>query len=192
MNSPATSTSVAFSCFHIAQKLRRNLRDGNVVDVDVLLANQVQQQVQRPVVDLPDRHRKRKLLDVFLGLLPGRGLVGLLFLDRKRIELRRRHRRRRQHQHRPRPRYRPRTRHGRRLHLRLGLFYLVWRVVGLLRHRPSIKACPSQPVLYSPSVAPLGRTVSAIASFTWAIVSSALCAARTLPASRISIAWLAV
>ena len=35
---------------HILQVLRRNLGDGDVVDVDLLLADQVQQQVERPVV----------------------------------------------------------------------------------------------------------------------------------------------
>ena len=37
---------------HVGQKLGRDPADGDVVDIDVLLADQVQQQVQRPVVHL--------------------------------------------------------------------------------------------------------------------------------------------
>ena len=42
----------------VGQKLGRDLGDGNVVDVDVLLADQVQQQVERTVVDLVHDHRE--------------------------------------------------------------------------------------------------------------------------------------
>ena len=50
----------------VVQKLRRHQRDRNVVDVDILLADQVQQQVERPVVHLPHRHRERRLRSLFL------------------------------------------------------------------------------------------------------------------------------
>ena len=45
----------------IVQKLRRDHPNRNVVDIDTLLADQVQQQVQRPVIHLSHRHRKRRL-----------------------------------------------------------------------------------------------------------------------------------
>ncbi len=48
----------------IGQELRGDLRDGNVVDVDVLLANQIEQQVERAVVDLADGDGERRLLGV--------------------------------------------------------------------------------------------------------------------------------
>jgi len=52
---------------HIAQILRRDLGDGNVINVDVLLAHQVQQQVERAIIDLADADRKWELV----GLVPG-------------------------------------------------------------------------------------------------------------------------
>ena len=38
--------------FHVGQILRRDSPDRNIVDVDVLLANQVEQQVERSFVDI--------------------------------------------------------------------------------------------------------------------------------------------
>jgi len=46
---------------HIAQILRRDARNGNVVNINILLADQVQQQVQRPVENLIDGDRKGRL-----------------------------------------------------------------------------------------------------------------------------------
>src|ERR1700744_5749000 len=36
---------------HVAEELRRDARDGDVVNIDVLLADQVEQQVERSFVD---------------------------------------------------------------------------------------------------------------------------------------------
>ena len=47
--------------FDVAEILRRDLRDGNVVDVDVLLANQVEQQIQRPFINTADTDSEREL-----------------------------------------------------------------------------------------------------------------------------------
>ncbi len=74
---------------HIGQKLRRDLANRNVVDVDVLLANQVQQQVERPVIHLAHHHRKWRLLRRFLGLLRARPASPVFSPGRRR---------RRQHQ----------------------------------------------------------------------------------------------
>src|ERR1700728_1284224 len=62
---------------HIRQILRRNLGDRNVVNIDVLLADQVQQQVQRAFVYIGHRDGKREvalflLLRGFLRLTSGR------------------------------------------------------------------------------------------------------------------------
>src|SRR6267378_1286033 len=40
--------------FHVGQVLRRDAGDGNVVNVDILLADQVEQQIERPLVDVAD------------------------------------------------------------------------------------------------------------------------------------------
>ena len=68
---------------HVGQKLRGDFGDGDVVDVDVLLADQVEQQVERAVVDLADEDRKGGLFCIqtagferscdFLGSGPLRG-----------------------------------------------------------------------------------------------------------------------
>ncbi len=55
MKSEATSTSNSLDALDVPQVLRRDLRDRDVVDVDVLLANQVEQQVERAVVQLRRR-----------------------------------------------------------------------------------------------------------------------------------------
>jgi len=64
---------------HVGQKLRRDLGDGNVVDVDVLLADQVQQQVERAVIHLAHKHRKWRLFSFLLPrLLPRSRLIARL------------------------------------------------------------------------------------------------------------------
>jgi hypothetical protein len=60
---------------HVGQELRRDFGDGNVVDVDVLLADQVQQQVERAVVDLAHDDRE---LDVRLLILADGTKSGLV------------------------------------------------------------------------------------------------------------------
>ena len=80
----------------VGQKLRGDDGDGDVVDVDVLLANQVQQQVQRAVIHLAHNHRKWRFLGAFISLflprrLPGsflfNGLLrGFFFLAGRRYE----------------------------------------------------------------------------------------------------------
>jgi hypothetical protein len=52
---------------HIAQILRRDFRDRNVINVDILLADKVQQQIKRAVIDLPDAYRERKFICLRLG-----------------------------------------------------------------------------------------------------------------------------
>src|SRR5581483_6200458 len=52
--------------FYISEILRRELRDRNVVYVDVLLADQIEQKVEWAFVDLSYGHRERKLA----GLAP--------------------------------------------------------------------------------------------------------------------------
>ena len=51
MNSEARSTSISSIKWRYAEVLLRDLRDWNVVDVELLPADQVQQQVERPFVD---------------------------------------------------------------------------------------------------------------------------------------------
>ena len=66
---------------HVCQKLRRDPRDGNVVDVDGLLADQVQQQIERAIINLAHKNRKGRLLRAFVQLFLPRGkLGGRLFL----------------------------------------------------------------------------------------------------------------
>ena len=64
MNSAATSTSNCFMRLDVVQVLLGNLGDRNVVDVDVLLANQVEQQIQRPLVNLSHNDRERGFVRV--------------------------------------------------------------------------------------------------------------------------------
>ena len=52
MNSPAESTSVCLQVVRVLEELRGDARDGDVVDVDVLLADEVEQEVEGAVVDL--------------------------------------------------------------------------------------------------------------------------------------------
>ncbi len=73
MNSPATSISLGPQLLDVGQELRRDLGDGDVVDVDVLLANQVEQQIERPVVHLAHDHRKWRLLGVLAARFERRG-----------------------------------------------------------------------------------------------------------------------
>ena len=49
-NSALSSMFISDGPLHVFEVLRRDLRDGDVVDVDLLLADQVQQQVERAVV----------------------------------------------------------------------------------------------------------------------------------------------
>ncbi len=49
----------------VGQKLRRDFGDGDVVDIDVLLADEVEQQIERAVVNLVHEDGKRRLLGVF-------------------------------------------------------------------------------------------------------------------------------
>jgi hypothetical protein len=57
INKLASHVHVAgFELVHISQKLRRYGGNGNVVNVDVLFADQVQQQVQRAVINLAHNH----------------------------------------------------------------------------------------------------------------------------------------
>ena len=50
--------------FDVGEKLRRDFGDGDVVDVDVLPANEIEQQVERAVVDLADEDGKGRLLGI--------------------------------------------------------------------------------------------------------------------------------
>jgi hypothetical protein len=58
--------------------LRRNLRDWDVVDVDVLLANQIEQQIKWTFVDFAELNGEGKIVSLFLhGLARSRfGLNG--------------------------------------------------------------------------------------------------------------------
>ncbi len=51
----------------IRKVLRRDPGDGNVVDVDVLLADQVEQQVERAFVDFAKRDGEREIAGIVLG-----------------------------------------------------------------------------------------------------------------------------
>ena len=53
--------------FDILEVLRGDLCDRDVVDVDILLADQIEQQVQWTVIDLADSDRERELALVFAG-----------------------------------------------------------------------------------------------------------------------------
>ena len=59
----------------VIQKLCGDARNRNVVDIDVLLANQIEQQVERAVVDLANRHGEGRLRSLLLsrGGAPGLG-----------------------------------------------------------------------------------------------------------------------
>ena len=58
-----------FQGFHIRQILRSDPGDRNVIDVDVLLANEIKEQIEGAIVDLANGDRKRRLLGLFLLLL---------------------------------------------------------------------------------------------------------------------------
>ena len=47
--------------FDVGQILRRDAGNRDIVNVDVLLADQVQQQVKRTFVNISDRNRKRRI-----------------------------------------------------------------------------------------------------------------------------------
>ena len=49
----------------VIEKLAGDAGDGNVVDVDVLLADEVKQKVEGTIVDLADGHGKRRLRGLF-------------------------------------------------------------------------------------------------------------------------------
>ena len=84
MNSAAKIDVEVANVLDVGQILRGDLRDWNVIDVDVLLANQVQQQVERPVIDAAHAHRKGKDIGEvgrgFAGVRLG-GLRRIRFLD---------------------------------------------------------------------------------------------------------------
>ena len=58
----------------VLQELRGDAADGDVVDVDVLLADEVEQEVERAVVDLADGDGERRLRLVVPGFFLRRGL----------------------------------------------------------------------------------------------------------------------
>ena len=61
VNKVAGNIHVCFlQMFDIAEKLCGDLCDRDVIDVDILLADQVQQQVERPVIDRADTNGKGK------------------------------------------------------------------------------------------------------------------------------------
>ncbi len=71
----------------VGQKLRRDFGDGDVVDIDVLLADEIEQQVERAVVNLVHDDGKGRLLGIFSAGLEGSGNLfggGALGLLRKR------------------------------------------------------------------------------------------------------------
>src|ERR1035437_3199697 len=55
----------------VGQILRRDARDGNVINVDILLADQVQQQVERAFVNIGHGDRKRRIALFLLRRVPG-------------------------------------------------------------------------------------------------------------------------
>ena len=55
---------------HIGQELRGDLGDGDVVDVDVLLADEVEQQIERAVVDLAHDDGEGRELGLSSGFFP--------------------------------------------------------------------------------------------------------------------------
>src|SRR2546425_10033110 len=61
--------------FDVREVLRRDLSDGNVVDIDVLLADEVELQVQRAFVDVTDSHRKREIALRFVWRSPRSGRI---------------------------------------------------------------------------------------------------------------------
>jgi len=76
MNSPATIHVGGLQLIYVGQELRRDPGDGNVVDVDVLLADQIEQKVERAVVDLRNHHREgRKIGLVVAGFELDEGLL---------------------------------------------------------------------------------------------------------------------
>ncbi len=60
----------------VVEKLRGEQRDGDVVDVDILLADEVEQEIERAVVDLADGDGEGRLRGFLLGRFLGGG-VGL-------------------------------------------------------------------------------------------------------------------
>ena len=46
---------------HVGEKLRGDFPDGNVVDINVLFADEIEKQVERPVVDLSHADREGKI-----------------------------------------------------------------------------------------------------------------------------------
>src|SRR5260370_35150251 len=62
-----------FQVLDISEVFRRDLRDGDVVDVDVLFADQFQEQIERAVKDPADSDGKRELAGLRLGGLGRHG-----------------------------------------------------------------------------------------------------------------------
>ena len=48
---------------HVGEKLRGDFPDGDIVDINVLFADEIEQQVERPVVDLSHADREGKIAD---------------------------------------------------------------------------------------------------------------------------------
>ena len=59
--------------FDVGQILCGDFRDRNIVDIDVLLANQIQQQVERTLVNAADADREGKVAFLLAALLRGCG-----------------------------------------------------------------------------------------------------------------------
>jgi len=72
---------------YISQKLGGDLSDRNVVDIDVLLADQVQQQVEGSVVNQSHADGKGRLLRALVALLLHRCCLGCGFLIRPRLDV---------------------------------------------------------------------------------------------------------
>ena len=70
--------------FDICQILSRDSGNRDVVDIDILLANQVEQKVERAFVNVTDSHRKREIALCFFLLL-GLLLLGLGQLTEDRL-----------------------------------------------------------------------------------------------------------
>jgi hypothetical protein len=52
--------------FHIPKILSRDFGNGNVININILLADKVQQQIERAVIHLADAHREREFIRLWL------------------------------------------------------------------------------------------------------------------------------
>ena len=87
MNSPGHVHVSRLELVHVCQKLRRDPRNGNVVNVDVLLADKVQQKIERPVINLAHKNREGRLFGAFVQLFLPRGQLGCGLFFRFRVGL---------------------------------------------------------------------------------------------------------